>query len=87
MKISQFMFGSVIALVILSVFSCKKTIQAGGNNGTDTTVIATKQKCDPQHHCPQGYICDSGYCKRVKVEGCSCLVRPVPPGCAAACGP
>lgn len=85
MKISQLIRGGAIGLVILSFFSCKKTIHIRGNNGNDTTVVAMKQKCDIQHHCPLGYICDSGYCK--KEAGCNCLVRPVPPGCAPACGP
>jgi hypothetical protein len=85
MKIQRVIHGGIIILLMLCVFSCKKDIHIHGHIGNDTTIIGTKQKCDPQHSCPIGYFCDSGYCK--KIGGCNCLFHPFPPGCAPECGP
>jgi len=83
MKISQFILGCAITIAMLSAFACRKAMPPNPNNGNDTTA---KQTCNPQHECPSGYICDSGYCKK-QVVICSCSDRPIPPECAAMCGP
>jgi hypothetical protein len=85
MKISQLIHCSIIALITVSFFSCVKTIPFGGNSSNDTTVVNNKQICDPQHSCPIGYSCDSGYCKKIII--CDCSARPILFECAWECGP
>jgi len=81
MKILSFRSGVVIALTMLFIVACKKTMPPN-NNGNGTIA---KQKCDVQHACPLGYTCDGGYCKK-KPVGCNCSVRPIPPYCGIICG-